>query len=134
MGFDGKKTLHLTFVDDPDLKGLEVTVRRPSFGQVLKATKRSEELGDDDAATTRATAELLCELLVEWNLEEDGKPVPHDVDALYDLDYSVVKAIISAWEENTFRVSGPKEPSSDDGPQSVVASIPMEPLSESRAS
>lgn len=131
MGFEGKKVLKLKF-EDPDLAGLEVVTRRPSIEQVLQM----EDVGDGAAPLEmmRPVAELLCALLVGWNLENDGVAVPATADALLAQDFDVAQAIIKAWEENALKVAGPLEPSSSGGEPSVVASLPMEPLSPSLAS
>lgn len=132
MGFEGKTILKLTF-DDPALAGLEVSARRPTMDQMIDLDEKRDAM-DSDRGRVRAVAELFCELLIDWNLTNEGEPVAHIADELLAQDYSVSQSIIRAWENNSFEVAGPLEPSSSGGATSVVASIPMETLSESRAS
>ena len=136
MGFEGRKVLKLKF-DDPEFEGLEVLIRRPTIEQALAVADAQDALGEDasHAEKLRPVAELLCSLLIGWNLENDGQQVGHTADALLAQDAPVVTAIISAWEEHAMgRVSGPLVESSNDGEPSLVASLPMEPLSENQAS
>lgn len=134
MGFEGKKVLTLQF-DDPDLDGLEVVTRCPSIEQVLAKQVEAEKFDEDDTvASTRLAAELFCDSLIGWNLENDGVEVPHTAEALLEQDIDVAQSILEAFEQHAFKVSPGKERSSSDGPPSVAASLPMEPLSESLAS
>lgn len=133
MGFEGRKLLKLTF-EAEELAGLEVEVRRPTVDQVLAASDRGDELGGDEKGGLRAQAELFCELLVSWNLENDGVPVPHTAGDLLAQDQVVTLEIINAWQDSALRLSGPLVKRSTAGEPSVAASIPMETLSESRAS
>jgi len=135
MGYEGKKVLKLNFTD-PQYEGLEVVVRKPIMEQVLSVADGQEGVGEDadKMETLRPLAELLCSLLVGWNLENDGEPVPHTAEALLAQDFDVAQAIIKAWEDNAMGVSVPLEKASSDGERSLVASIPMETLSPSLAS
>lgn len=130
MGFEGKKIIRLRF--EGDLEGLEVTTRCPTIEQVMDV---AENTPDDDAkAALRATATLLCDVLIEWNLENDGEPVPHTAEDLLDQDMDVAQAIVKAWEDAAIKVSPNLRRRSSDGSPLAVASIPMEPLSPSLAS
>jgi len=137
MGFEGKKVLNLTFAD-PQYAELEVAVRRPTIDQVIAMSERRDLIREaaetSELALIEPLAELFCSLLVGWNLENDGEPVPHDAKALLAQDFDVTQTILKAWEDNAITVSAPLEQGSSGGEPSLAASIPMETLSASRAS
>ena len=135
MGFEGKKVIKLRF-EDSDLAGLEVVTRMPTVAQVMAISDAKDALGEDAAPLEylRPVAEGLISVLVDWNLENDGEPVPHTADALLAQDYDVCQGIIHAWEENTFKVSVPLDEGSSSGEPSPEASIPMVALLPSQAS
>lgn len=140
MGFEGKKVLKLNFAD-PELDGLEVVVRRPSVAQVLEVSNAGgDDVDENDIEGLRPTVELLCSLVVGWNLtNEDEHGVEHEVpktaDALLEQDATVVQAIIDAWEEHALpKVPDPLAASSPSGGPSLAESIPMETQSPSLAS
>jgi hypothetical protein len=135
MGFEGRKVLKLKF-EDSDLDGLEVVTRYPTIEQVMAVQDEQEALGEDAAPldVLRVIAELLCDVLVSWNLENDGTEVLHTADALLAQDYDLVQAIVSAWEENTFKVARPLPDGSSAGEPFQEASIPMVALLPSQAS
>ena len=135
MGFEGRKVLKLKF-EDSELDGLEVVTRWPTIEQVL-ATQDKKEALDEDASsmdTLRIVAEAFCEVLIGWNLENDGQEVPHTADALLAQDYDLAQAIIHTWEGATFKVAAPLDEGSSSGEPSLEASIPMVALLPSQAS
>jgi hypothetical protein len=131
VGFVSDKVYRLHF-EDPDYAGLEVVVGSASMRKFLDLTKAAD---DDNETQVRKTFEIFGPLIRSWNLEtEDGQPVPVSIDALWDLDASLVTSMIASWAESVGGVSGPLARRSPDIKPSVVPSIPMEPLSASQAS
>lgn len=136
MGYRRNRRLDLTF-NDEEWEGLEVAALRPSLGTYLEMRK----LEPDATGTDRAVS-LFAPCLAEWNLEDDdGNPVPTTEEALREQDPDLVVAILDAWINAVEGVGteggavpAPLATPSNDGEPLVEASIPMEPLSESRAS
>lgn len=133
MGFKPQsKPLHLTF-SDPEFEGLEISMRRVTVGQYRHILKVREDVDEADAVDEMLT--LFVSSVHSWNLEDDqGATLPHTVDALNDLDYAFVDAVVETWMSELGGNSTPLPESSPAGEQSPVASIPTETLSASRAS
>lgn len=131
MGYKrNPKVYHLKFEGEYD--GLEVMVRSLSMGQLIQARGGGSGDGKDG---TGELVELLAERLVSWNLEdEDGQPVPPTLEAIKGEDNDLIFAIINHWTDAIGGVKAPLPEGSPAGEPSQVASIPMEPLSESLAS
>ncbi len=72
--------------------------------------------------------------LIEWNLEdEDGKPIPCTRDGLFSIDNDLALALATEWMDRLggkVDESGPLPQSSPSGEPSLVASVPMEALSD----
>ena len=123
MGFRHEpKTFSLVF-DDPDLEGLEVKARSLSIG----------ELNDDDIQVFESFAKAL----VSWNLEdEDGNPLPPTLEIIQSYpDLGFMSALSNAWLNAVMGVNQELGKGSGSGEPSLVEStLPMEPLSLSRAS
>ncbi|MDG4535331.1 hypothetical protein [Streptomyces sp. AV19] len=132
MGFVKKpKRIVLRFEGDPELDGLEVTLRGLTVAEYLEVMG----LGEVEAASVPDMIRRFARALISWNLEtEDGAPVPITEDEVFGLDQDFVMRLASAWIDALAGVSAPLGQSSPDGGPSPVASIPMEPLSESLAS
>lgn len=139
MGFERKKTTYLLDFDGiPDMEGLEVRIQATSMGNILMLSELDSisptRMTAGDLQNLRATFEVVAGCIVEWNLSEDDEPVPSDVDGLMAQDSEFVMTIIKAWVRAMTSVATPLATPSQDGAPSLVASIPMEPLSESQAS
>lgn len=136
MGYQRKKRYHLVF-DDEEFDGLEVTTKPVPLGVYLrmKALILAE-------ITEEVIEELFGEfakILDSWNYEDDdGHPVPATYEGLRSLDIEFAKAIVRAWNAAMTAVAevddAPLPEASDDGAESVEASIPMVSPSESQAS
>jgi hypothetical protein len=139
-GYDRKahaKTYLLKF-EAPDLAGLEVLVRTTSMSGVMDMAGLAD-LGSGDITPEQIKQldplfDRFVESLDSWNLEDDGQPVPMTKAALLDQDLEFVLSLVGAWAEAIVGVPGPLGATSNAGAQSVAGSIPMETLSESRAS
>lgn len=131
MGYTrNPKVYRITFADDTEYAGLEVVLRSLTTGQII-AVRRSD---DDEDSVERMTA-LMADRIVSWNLEnEDGTPVPPTLESIKGEDHDMTMAIIQKWTDAVSGVPAPLEQPSTSGGESLEASIPMETLSESRAS
>lgn len=142
MGYKPKNTRYtLELVDYP---GLEITCKGTSLGKILEMGRtninintlaKSDELRD-------ALFGTFADRLVTWNIEHpeledtvkvsaDGQPVlievcarcglsegdllPTTVDGLMCLEMGFVMALILGWMSAVARVSGPKDPSINNG-------------------
>ncbi|MFI9235764.1 hypothetical protein [Streptomyces sp. NPDC053079] len=132
MGFVKKpKRIVLRFEGDAELDGLEVILRGLNVAEYLDVMG----LGDVEASSVPDMVKRFARSLISWNLEdEDGAPVPITEETVFAQDQDFVLRLAAAWIEAISGVSAPLEQSSPDGGLSPVASIPMEPLSESLAS
>ena len=138
MGYEANhKVFKLTFADE-ELDGLEVTIRSTSMGNILRMAELDEmnptALTKEDIVKLREVFGILSKAMLSWNLEEEGVPIPTTVDGLLDQDPEFVMSIIKAWTRAMTAVQAPLATPSQDGEPSLVASIPMEPLSESLVS
>jgi|SRR5882762_1121457 len=139
MGYDRKqkaKVFHLSF-EDPEMEGLEITAGSTSMRGLLELTKFMQKgmtADDVNAGMLDPIVDQFIGALQSWNLEDDGQPVPTTKDALLDQDNDFVLGVIAAWMDAVGGVPAPLEQTSNDGEPSVLSSIPMETMSESRAS
>ncbi len=138
MGFKAPKKLYrLTFADDTDLAGLEVTMSSVPMGSLLEIqqlTGSAEDVAQDMTGFHRMI-EIFTGAMLSWNLEDDfDQPVPTTPDGVLTLDPDVIMVIIAAWTKAISGVSDPLDAGSTSGPTSLEASLPMEPLSPNPAS
>ena len=150
MGFVEKQTVYSLEFED-DYAGLVVKVTVPSMGKSLDLQRAFGELaslvGIDEAALTaddialavggeRDLIEAFLEHLVGWNVEDAaGASIPATREGLGRVSSMLGKHVIKTWWEFVSGdVSGPKDKPSSSGKRSLEGSLPMEPLSPSRAS
>jgi hypothetical protein len=135
MGFKAKKKLYrLTFADDTDMAGLQVTMTSVSMGTLLWLQEMSENGAEvaQDAAAFRKVVEVFVGAMLSWNLEDDDDtPVPVTVDGVLAQDPDFMMSIIAAWTKAISGVTDPLDARSTSGQRSLEASIPMETLSPS---
>lgn len=143
MGYERKekrKTFKLKFTD-PEMDGLEVRAGTTSMEGLLKIASLQDEFKPgqkqfsvDDLKKVMPVFEFFAGALIDWNLTEDGEPVPCTVEGLLSQDPEFIMQVVSAWAEAVGGASAPLGPPSQGGTQFPVAQIPMETLSPSRAS
>lgn len=136
MGYERKPKVFLLRFADPELEGLEVRVRSTNVRKLMDMAKL-HDLADptgEDLPKLDPLFDSFIGCLESWNLEADGQPVPMTKDALLDQELDFVMDLVSAWVEAAAGVAVPLGKQSSAGEQSLAASIPMETLSESRAS
>ncbi|MET8864675.1 hypothetical protein ABZW11_17195 [Nonomuraea sp. NPDC004580] len=137
-GYVRPRTLKLTWADG-EFAGLEVRAKRCSLEMFLKLAPVIE--GGIDTSTEEGRAEFVERFrefggyLVSWNVEdEDGQAVPCTPDEFVAMDPAFAREILDQWAEAIAGVAAPLEQPSPAGEPSLVASLPMEPLSSSLAS
>lgn len=131
MGYQKTRRVFNIVFDDPDstLCGLEIRCRALSFGRINAMVKENPQ--EDRGVMVRH----LLESAFGWNMEDDGEPVELSAEAINDLEFGQVVEIYNAWADITAgNITAKKERKSSAGSPSEAASIPMEPLSPSRAS
>lgn len=135
-----RKLYHLTWPEDHDLHGLEITAKGLSIARYRKMTALSSQMKPGDPESQAIAAALLCDefakCLTAWNLEDEGAPVPATAEGIADQDMDFMLGLVMAWMDAVVGVGADTplpEPSSG-GDRALEASLPMEPLSLSRAS
>lgn len=144
MGFKPQRRIYVLEFEKEELNGLEVRARSVPLGQYLDIVEIAEVAGPDgvDNLTPEQTMKMVgavgnllesfADVLVSWNVEdEDGAPVPANLDGLRSQEFPFVMEIIQAWVGAVAGASDPLGPESSGGAPSVVASIPMETFAES---
>jgi len=116
MGFEKKKRIYRLIFVGTDLEGLEIRIHGLTVGEVteMEAMENNEEAG-------RRAMALFASKIVEWNLTDDGVPVPPSLEAVMGLEPRDVAAAMEQWKEQTTGVSGPLGQRSSDGPPSAEA-------------
>lgn len=120
MGFEvPAKTYRLVF-EDEDYAGAEVRCRSTSIGRL-----------NEIASSTEAMRLFGDEILIDWNLTENGEPVPATGEGMVRVPVEFGRAILNAWTQALVGISGPLGGPSSNGAGSAVPEIPMVILSES---
>lgn len=132
MGYRHKrKRIEVRFEDDHPNAGFEAVLRGTTLGGYLAL----RGIGEVDESDIADQLRRMSESLISWNLEEeDGTPVPITPESMYVQDKDLMLALANAWMDGLAGISAPLEQSSTGGEQSLEASLPMEPLSQSQAS
>jgi hypothetical protein len=135
MGYRLPQRTALVIFDD-DFKGAEARLRLDlPIGRVLEALAIMPTNGKPSPENVRALCEFLAEILIDWNLEDDdGVPVPADLNGVLDASADFISALCGAWVEQQTGVPAPFEGPSTSGSPSAEAEIPMEALSASPGS
>lgn len=143
MGFrPQEKTFRVVFDEEHDLHGLWLRTRSVPIGTILDvmrsagATLRGGKPGVEDIESVGLLFEKFGGALVEWNLDDPatGEPVPATPDGLRGLDFDLVTMLAMEWVGAVVGAAAPLGPASSPGPGPRMDSLPMEPLSSSRAS
>src|SRR5258708_7015495 len=101
------KIYALTWAEDHELHGLEVSMKGMSVAKMLDLTEKASALtGKDAAAGERSDSGAdsmfrdFARFLVEWNLEDDkGKPVPATYAGIVSQDVEFILEIVTSWME-----------------------------------
>jgi hypothetical protein len=133
-GYRRKSKNYVLAFEDPEMDGLEVKVKSMSVGKVREFLARSRS---DDGVDVDGTFTDFEKALLSWNLlDDDDQPVPPTRVGIDAQDVDFIMAIVTAWMETITGVADadPLDGRSNFGEPSLVASLPMEPLSASQAS
>lgn len=126
MGWKAQPKTYVLRFEDPKYEGLEVKTRSLPLGDFLSY---------DDMSATEGFEWFAEKVLVSWNITDDNdEPVPCTRDGLFAQDLELVRDLIEAWKDAVIGVAAPLEKPSPAGEMFPVASIPMETLSDARAS
>ena len=138
MGYEVAKTYLLVFADR---EGMEVRAKSASVDEFLELMRFADladfdpaHLAPEDVAKAREAFDVFGGYLIDWNLEREGVPIECSAAGLRSLDPALAFEIIFAWMEAVASISDPKDASLPAGSPSLEASMPMAPLSASRAS
>lgn len=150
------KALRLHF-EGTELDGLEVTMRSVPVGTILDLAEMSElasKFTPEGVQKLGEVFELLAQALLSWNMEDElcdahadmdcevcppdaprtVVPVPANLEGIKSLDLDEALLLVQHWTQAAAGVSGPLAQTSPGGSPSAVASLPMEPPSQSQAS
>lgn len=133
MGYQHKrKKINVRFEEPHEYAGFEATLRGQHLGGFLNLMG----IGEVDLSSLGDQLREMGKALVSWNLEDEdtGEPVPATPEAAMAQDQDLMIALAKGWTDGLRGIPTPLEQSSTDGPPSLEASLPMEPLSESLAS
>lgn len=122
MGFQIGRVFELDFTDT-DADGAVVKMKSCSIATII-------ELGE---AGYLRFAEIIAEHVKEWNLEDEGKPVPVTAEGVMSLESPFRDLIYVEWQRATRGITVPFDRRSKPGGPSPTAgesepSIPMEDL------
>lgn len=132
MGFrEQPNTITLTFKEDDELHGLEVTMRGVTIGEFMAFT--GMDGGEGDGAGK--TIDRFHTALLAWNLEDaDGNPIP--VTESRNRPHRLILTLSNAYVDALTGVHK-SDPLPDDSPSGEtypeLSAIPTQPLSESLA-
>jgi hypothetical protein len=156
-GYKRKTKMLRIHFEGTQLDGLEVLMRSVPVGTILDLAALSElatEFTPEGVKKLGEVFELVAQALVSWNLEDElcdahaapdceecpegapttTVPVPASLEGIKTLDLDEALLLVQYWTQAAAGVAGPLGQSSPAGKQSAVASLPMEPPSQSQAS
>jgi len=153
MGFERKpKVYNIRFAEDHEFFGLEfkmhpvdVDFYKKFVGTAFKLAEfkdvsESEDLGDQldvlnkIADVLDAMRKLFADKLISWNMEENGKPIPADINGVRLLDDEEFQKITSEWLEAVGGISPDLKKESSVGETNLTLSDLMEDPGQSLAS
>lgn len=138
-----RKTYRLTWDDEGSpWHGLEVSLGGMSVDDLAALATLSDmqdvdpsEITPEHVARLDALWDVLARGIKGWNLEDDeGNPIGTTREDIRGEELAMLLAIVDVWQTAAAGMAAPLGPNSSGGPPLAVASIPMEPSAESRAS
>lgn len=145
MGFRREpRRLRISFEPEHELHGLELVTKSVPIGTILAVLRAAgggvtSKPGVEQIEAMTVLFEQLGGALIEWNYEdhETGEAVPATPAGLASQDFEFVTTLAMAWVDAVVGAAAPLASSSSGGRAPAafpVASLPMVPRSESRAS
>jgi hypothetical protein len=139
MGYTPRRHVYLLQFEGEEFEGLEVRMRAAKLGMMFDArTLAAIDMTNPSVADVDATLEqmeILADHIVSWNIEdEDGNPVPANLDGLKQQEVPLVGQIFAAWQQAMGDVTGPLPNSLSSSRPPDSLSLPMEPLAANLAS
>lgn len=123
----------MVFESDSELDGLVLRMKSPSMAVFFQFS--DIDIKSMTPSSMRVIFEPMAEHMLSWDMEEeDGTPVPCNLQGLLSLEMLHVLEIMTGWIDAAASVSVPLGQPASSGSPSLEASIQMEPLSENRAS
>ena len=123
MGYKPPKTIFKLDFSATEYAGLEVAMRAGTIAQALEL----DELISVDTMTGDEVKQLMAKfaaLLVSWNVEtEDDEPVPATFDGVMTQEPDFIKAVATAYFENTAAAPPPLPGTSPSGATSPEAQL-----------
>lgn len=109
--------------------GLVVKLRGLSGDNLMKVSSlRDAEKDGVDSERLEEVFAILAARIVEWNLEDDGEPIPPTIENIRGEDFGMVMDILTSWTKAVTHVPAPLPDDSNSGNTYQEASIPMETL------
>lgn len=125
MGYRKIPTIH-TIDDIPGEDGLIVRMQGISFGKVRRVTALLDAEGD---GALEEIGKLVVSKMVSWNLEDEhGTPIEPSVEALDELDFSLVLKLVNAWLDRMTGVNEELGKGSSSGERFPGQPVTMEAL------
>jgi hypothetical protein len=144
MGFTPRSTIYTLLFEGTDYEGLEVRMRATKLGALFDAGDLlaiGDRVGIDVAPTAAEMGQItsqfedLADHLVSWNIEdEDGRPVPANLEGMKTQELPLIVRIVKAWQQAMGDVAPPLPNSSSSGRPPDALYMPMEALAGSLAS
>lgn len=105
MGYRPKRDPYKLDFSATEHDGLEVAVRRMPISVLLDVAEGTSKPNNPDAIRHMYTT--LAFALESWNVEDDeGQPVPADLDGVQSQDPEFMSVIIQAWFARMLRQPG----------------------------
>lgn len=101
-----RRTLRLVF-EGSEYEGAEVVCRLDVPLSLFFDFQRMAVQSDDPEVTEQAFRRFGDEVLAEWNLTEDGQPVPATADGFLHQAPAFAMLILSKWIENVGQSPAP---------------------------
>lgn len=135
MGFKPRVKIYALDFTGTELDGLVVRTR-PITADQFYVIAAAGDAATGNTEFVQILAPHFIECVREWNAEwDDEQAVDVTVEGLLGrFEFGQVRTIIEAWLDVMAGVSAPLDRPSSDGSQSLVESLPMEPLSPNRES
>lgn len=125
MGYEPQRKIYNLDFKGTQHEGLEVKMR----GLIVDEELELDELRGKEGGGRRVF-ELMAGLLVEWNVTNQGQPVPATFDGVRKQESTFIMDILNALQTATSGVPDPLHETSPSGETSPAPPIPMAPLSE----